>query len=261
MFSCNINAQDPTAIYLQLAESIKKLISDGTLREGDLLPSETEFCEYYNISRTTVRQAFTSLEEEGLVSRIRGKGTFVATPKLNRSLNGLYSFSDEMANIGVTTDSRVLDFDRIQPSDELRNRFNLQPGEKSELFRIVRLRYVNDSPLTIETLYIPVAACPVLSKDLLEHQSLYSLLKQYSNIVPVHAVETYHAVALKKKESARLECPVGIGGFLVERLSYDVSGKLFEVASILVRGDRCKYSVDIGDKNFYFKHSVDDKLI
>ena len=65
-------------LYAQLVGIIKQNISSGELNVGDLLPSEAELCRTMGISRNTVRQAIGELEEEGLVVRKRGKGTFVA---------------------------------------------------------------------------------------------------------------------------------------------------------------------------------------
>ena len=64
-------------LYAQLTGIIKNTITSGTLRVGDLLPSEAELCDKFEISRNTVRQAIGSLEEAGFVVRKRGKGTFV----------------------------------------------------------------------------------------------------------------------------------------------------------------------------------------
>ena len=64
-------------LYAQLVGIIKREISSGALKIGDLLPSEAELCRALDISRNTARQAIGELEDEGLVVRKRGKGTFV----------------------------------------------------------------------------------------------------------------------------------------------------------------------------------------
>ena len=106
-------------LYEQLISFIKSDIDDGLLNVGDLLPSENEFCERYDISRPTVRQALSALEEQGLVVRMRGKGSFVTRPKVKRSLKTLYSFSDEVAAMGLKSKSRVIAYEVISPGDEM----------------------------------------------------------------------------------------------------------------------------------------------
>ena len=81
-------------LYTQLVGIIKQNISSGELNVGDLLPSEAELCRTMGISRNTVRQAIGELEEEGLVVRKRGKGTFVADPNA-RGKCVRYSFTTE----------------------------------------------------------------------------------------------------------------------------------------------------------------------
>ena len=71
-------------LYAQLVGIIKRSISTGALPVGALLPSEAELCRCLSISRNTVRQAIGELEDEGLVVRKRGRGTFVADPATNR---------------------------------------------------------------------------------------------------------------------------------------------------------------------------------
>lgn len=79
-------------LYSQLMGIIKRSITSGALKVGDLLPSEAELCRSYDISRNTVRQAIGALEEEGFVVRKRGKGTFVTDPNTRRK-GVQYSFS------------------------------------------------------------------------------------------------------------------------------------------------------------------------
>ena len=86
-------------LYAQLVGIIKRSISTGALPVGALLPSEAELCRCLSISRNTVRQAIGELEDEGLVVRKRGRGTFVADPATNR--RGVrYSFTTEVSSMG-----------------------------------------------------------------------------------------------------------------------------------------------------------------
>ena len=71
-----------TPIYSQLKEMVREKIEAGIWPPGTLIPSERDFCEQFGISRMTVRQALGELVSEGMVVREKGKGTFVAQPRL-----------------------------------------------------------------------------------------------------------------------------------------------------------------------------------
>ena len=84
ILSANLSQDNNIPLYFQLENLIKRCISSGLVKPGDLLPSEAELCRSFGISRSTVRQAIGELEEEGLVIRHQGKDTFIAEPKLHR---------------------------------------------------------------------------------------------------------------------------------------------------------------------------------
>ena len=101
ILSESLSLSSDIPLYAQLVGIIKRSISSGALAIGDLLPSEAELCRALNVSRNTVRQAIGELEDEGLVVRKRGKGTFVADPNTNR--RGVrYSFTTEVSSLGKT---------------------------------------------------------------------------------------------------------------------------------------------------------------
>ena len=81
-----IDFDSPIPYYIQLIEMLKEKINQDELKPGDQIPSEPELCEMYGISRTVVRQALKEMEYEGLIYRRKGKGTFVAEPKISESL-------------------------------------------------------------------------------------------------------------------------------------------------------------------------------
>src|SRR5690625_792519 len=103
-----IDKNSPLPIYYQLSEQIKRLIETEQLLPGDLLPSEREYAERYNISRMTVRQAISNLVTESLLYRKKGKGTFVAEKKFEQNLQGLTSFSEDMQLRGYTPSNQQI---------------------------------------------------------------------------------------------------------------------------------------------------------
>src|SRR6185437_10684393 len=105
-----IDRRSPMPLYFQLARLLTGEISVGRWRAGDRLPSEAEICVTYRVSRATVRQALLRLENDGLIQRLKGRGTFIADARhrswLVQSSEGF--FHDEVGRVGVNVTSEVL---------------------------------------------------------------------------------------------------------------------------------------------------------
>ncbi|MBT3318293.1 MAG: GntR family transcriptional regulator [Clostridia bacterium] len=242
-------------LYEQLISFIKSDIDNGLLNVGDLLPSENEFCERYDISRPTVRQALSALEEQGLVVRMRGKGSFVTRPKVKRSLKTLYSFSDEVAAMGLTPKSRVIAYEVISPGEEIRSRLGLADGEK--VYSITRVRYAGDEPIALEMAFIPTRMSPFLTQEKVETGSLYKTLAAQEGIEIGYAKETYETAMLSESEAQILGCKQGTCAFFIQRTAYTLTDEVFEYTVMIVRSDRCKYEVELTSDNVQLSTSVD----
>ncbi len=252
----DMSAAGEGPLYEQLIAIIRQGINSGKLIAGDLLPSESEFCERYGISRSTIRQAFAELEEQGLVVRLRGKGSFVAQPKITRSLKNLYSFSDEISAMGLEPRSKVLAYEVIMPGEEIRARLDLtDDGER--VYSITRIRYAGEEPLALEMAFIPVRVCPFLTQEMVERGSVYNTLVREAGISIGHARETYETMLLGESEAALLGMPKDSCAFFVQRISYTAGGDVFEYTVMIVRGDRCRYEVELTSENVQLSRTVD----
>ena len=88
-----IDRKSPLPFYYQLKQLVLTDLRERNLAPGDRLPGDHELCDTYRVSRTVVRQALTELETEGVIQRVKGRGTFVAPRRtsehLVQSLTGL----------------------------------------------------------------------------------------------------------------------------------------------------------------------------
>ena len=74
----HVDPASPEPIYRQIAEQLRRLVAAGQLRPGDGLPSVREVAAAHAINPMTVSRAYSQLEAEGVLERLRGKGMAVA---------------------------------------------------------------------------------------------------------------------------------------------------------------------------------------
>ncbi len=91
-----VDHNSSTPLYEQIKLILRSQILDGEFKPDDWLPTERELCDLYGVSRITVVRALNELELEGFVKRIQGKGTLVASRRIEETLNTIYGFSKSM---------------------------------------------------------------------------------------------------------------------------------------------------------------------
>lgn len=232
-----LNSEQP--LYNQLIAIIKRSITAGEVRTGELLPSESELCKAFGISRNTVRQAVGALEEDGFVVRKRGKGTFVSDPASRRK-SVQYSFTTEISQQGKTPSSTLVNFDVIDPSPRIREILEL--SEDARVYCFTRVRNADGAPLILETSYYPEYIYPNLTRELLQTHSFYSLL-YHVGVVPLSCEDNYEAVSLGDREAALLHVRSGAPAFYHQRRTKGENGRIYEYTTSYMRADRMKLSV------------------
>ncbi|HBD87179.1 MAG TPA: hypothetical protein DC001_07110 [Clostridiales bacterium] len=250
-----LSMQSDIPLYSQLVSIIRRNISAGALPAGALLPSETELCRAFNVSRSTVRQAIGALEADGLVTRKQGRGTFVAEPKMRRRAENVYSFTSEISALGMTPSSTILEYEIISPPTEIADRLEMGV-HATPVYRFVRIRNVDGQPLILETSYYPIYIYPKLTRELLETHSFYSLLYE-EGIMPFSALDTYQAVSMSREEAEILNCKPGDCAFSVERRTRTETGIVYEFTLSLIRADRVKLEINLQRDGVTFARSID----
>lgn len=254
ILSSKLSLSSDIPLYTQLVGIIKRQIASGTLAVGALLPSEAELCRALDVSRNTVRQAIGELEEEGLVVRKRGKGTFVADPTTNR--RGVrYSFTTEVSSMGKTPSSTLVDFDLIVPSAEICRKMDLKEG--TQVYCFTRIRNVDGKPLILETSYYPQYIYPNLTKQMVQTHSFYSLL-YHVGITPFAADDSYETVTLDARCARLLGVEVGTCAFYHQRRTKTEDGRIYEYTCSYIRGDRVRLDVHMQKGSMTFVRTIDE---
>jgi Transcriptional regulators len=242
--------------YQKILTFIRHQIQSGTLKPGDMLPPESELCNIYGVSRTTIRLAMDQLAEEKLITRQRGKGSYISNPKLQRNLNHLYSFTEDMKNMGLNPYSKIIESCLIKNTGNISEILKLSPD--SDIFKLVRIRYADKEPILLETSYIPYYLCSGILQEDFTTVSLYSMLQFKFKLQLSRAVETYEAIKLDKNTAKLLGCSPSSSAFNIHRTGYLDSGIPYEYTNSSVRSDKCIFTLELweGKKQAYFSRKI-----
>ena len=234
----------PVPLYYQIKQTIMSAIHDGRLKPGDALPTEHEFCEYFSVSRPTIRQALGELYAEGYLRRQKGKGTHVSAPKIDaRFLNKLQSFNREMWQKGLQPVTEVLDLSVVAGRESVGRHLELGPKEK--LIRLERVRGTPGDPVVYLETYLPHDLCrPLLQVDFVV-ESLYDVMETYCHTRVERVVRTIEAVQASSREAALLKADPKSAICLVKTTAYSDGGLPVEYSIARYRGDRNQFSVEL----------------
>ena len=230
-------------LHQQLKAAIEERILGGEWLPGTQVPSERELCEQYEISRITVRQALTALVMEGRLIRAQGRGTFVASPRIEQQLTQLTGFTQDMQARGKRPSARVLEADSISALPTVARALNIKAGES--VIMLKRLRLADGEPVAIETAYLPENRCRGLLKEKLATRSLYDILAKKYRLKPVRAMQQMEAIACPVAEARLLGTRRGAPVLHIHRTTYDRAGRPFELVESFYRGDRYTFYAEL----------------
>lgn len=230
------------SLYKQTRE---RIIDDYShYLDGEQLPGERELAEKYSVKRSTVQYALRKLADEGMVYRIRGKGTFFrrkhkrvmsisdAAVKENKGIAGL------IRSYGIMVKNVVLVSGTITGNRFLEDKLDLPEGEP--VFVLHRVSYGNEEPLAIEYTYVPKRLFPDIDKIDFRMVSLYDYMEARG-----HLAEKYdkrlRLVRLFPKEARYLELPVEAPAFSFELIGVDAERTPVEYTESYVRCDRTEF--------------------
>jgi GntR family transcriptional regulator len=240
-----VDRRSPMPLYFQLARLLIDDINSGRWQAGDRLPSESEICDRYGVSRATVRQALLRLENEGMIQRLKGRGTFIADSRhrswLVQSSEGF--FHDEVGRFGLNVTSRVLRAELTELPRWATQALSLP--DDSEGVVLERLRFIDGNVALHVTDYLPsVYAAAALSLQL-RPGSLYDRLREEAGVA-VHGGRRIIEATRAAADIARLlEVGPRTPLLLVESVSWDVRLEPFHCYHSWVRTDRLPVEIEV----------------
>src|SRR6266540_1579137 len=168
----------PIPLYFQLREAILREIRERGMKTGDRLPTESEIERTFRVSRATIRQALAELESEGVVRRVQGLGTFVASPKI-RHVPKLQSFSELARSQGFAPSHRMLGSELVGAPAAVADDLGIEPGRPARHLR--RQLLADGMVVGLAETWLPVdllgANDELFGEERLARGSLYELLQ------------------------------------------------------------------------------------
>ncbi|WP_436529196.1 GntR family transcriptional regulator [Actinoplanes sp. HUAS TT8] len=218
--------------YWVVKNQLLNLLSE--LGEGALLPAERDLAAAYGVARSTLRQAISELTMEGRLRAYRGRGTFVAAPKLVQPL-ALRSYTEALREMGRNPSRHVVTVETV-PAGSLAGELGIGPAD--EVLHLERVLLADDEQLGLESTYMPVARFPDVMDGYDGTGSLYTHMIGRYGVTYASAVERIETVLASPREAMLLGTNPAQPMLLMQRVSADPDGRPIEQVRSLYRGDR-----------------------
>ena len=164
----------PVPLYAKVKQYILDGVERGEWQHGSRLPSEHELRAALGVSRMTINRALREMSDAGLVTRVQGVGTFLATPTPKSPLVEIADISDDIKRRGHAHTLRLIKLEAIAATAELATSFDTRPGAK--LFQSVVVHLEDGVPVQLEErLVTPFFAPKYLEQDFTRETTMHYL--------------------------------------------------------------------------------------
>lgn len=227
--------------HTQISEWLREQIEEGVFGVDEKLPSENELCKKFDVSRVTVRKALQTLENEQLIYRSQGLGSFVSDHRPHQPLIQLTDFVEDMRRAGLKASSSVIQFKTAPTPEAVAHRLNLDAG--STVMRLDRLRLGDGDPVAFDVTWLPLFYGQLIENFKLEEETIYGILEREYDI-PVE--KRYYQISAENADKylgKHLKVYKGTALLLIDRLSLTVGDKPVYYQQRYYRSDRIVYEL------------------
>lgn len=238
----SLDFNSPVPLHVQLMKVIKSEIQNG--KYSNRIPSERELMERFSVSRSTVREAVSSLVNKGILEKRHGKGTFITNHPVTEWLGRINSFTKTIESMGYRPGIRLLSHGTGR-DEEIADILGVD-----QYYAIERLRYANDIPIAIERTYYAEDVGLKLAKHDLNAVTLYALLESL-NIILYEAEQKITGSRPVQEDAALLGISPRDVVLAAERLTTDPKGRLIEYFNGVYRADKYAFCIQMSRKGHF----------
>lgn len=229
--------------HAQLSDWLRDRLTSGHYAAHDQLPSESELGELSGVSRITVRRALATLENEGLIYRRQGLGSFAAPPTIPQGLVRLTDFAQDMERAGLSASSRVLHHGAESAPPAAAAALEVKEG--APVIRLDRLRMGDGETVALDRTWLPPFYAQFLDGRDLADETIYQVLERDYEIPVERARYRIEATLASPDDAPHLGVPEGAPLLLVERVSYTAAEKPVYYQRRYYRADRVAFDLEL----------------
>ncbi len=229
-------------IHFQIEIILRNSILRGEYEPNAQLPTEAELSKQYGVSRIPIRQALATLENDGIIYRKQGKGTFVSSNVKKYETSSLMEYIHD-GSYPRGEGAKVIDFTYISATGNIAKRLGLQEGSK--ICRIERLRSDKAGPISHIYNFIPGDICSKIKPEFLVNTPMLTVLKKKLKINVVRIKQTITASIADGYVATMLNIRFGEPIMVLQRTYFDDHDVPVQYALTALRGDKYSYEVDL----------------
>lgn len=228
-------------LYKKVYNTVVQRIADAQYLPGSMLPSEFDLAAELNVSQGTARKALIALEQNRIVERRQGKGTFVT---LRTPENSLFHFFRLRSADGSQVAPQLLS-ETVSARAARQIEKKALFGHPDRVYQISRIRSFNDKPLCHESIVVPTELFPGLMDRGQLTNALYVLYQQSYSCIIVSAEEHLAATTLEDPIATQLSQKVGAPAIVAHRKAFDLRERVVELRTSIFLTDKVSYFVDL----------------
>ena len=233
---------EPFPKYLQIRELLLRRM-ERDMAIGDRLAPEHALSAEFGVSRETVREALAGLERQGLISRRRGQGTFIARLPPERSERRLTGMAEDFSQFRLNTEARVLARGPVAPPQSVAETMKTPAGEM--VYRILRLREVDAQPLSVNDAFLPLEIGARVARLDLRRTSMVHELRHTLEFEIIEAQQRIEAVAADVELAGHLAVAPGTPLLYLTRRFHLPDGEPAVLFRSHYRSDRYYFTVQL----------------
>jgi len=212
-----------TTLTMATEDMLRQAIQEGGFPPGSQLPSELELISILGVSRSTLREAMRSLEEQRLIVRKRGLGTFVSERSILKDLSINFGITEMIQQAGMISGAEKVSLRSEKAPSAIAKALKLP--ESGIVIVLERVRTANQRPVVWSQDIIPdeVLGDHAIEPLFLETRSLYQYLETYLQIQISHGIAKIRPVAASAEIADRLNIHKGTPLLRIDQTDYDAS--------------------------------------